>query len=83
MHECLIRCSLMKDEFIASMYGWDYYVHRYNFFALSARKLFFFFFFTHLYCLVGCLSMIVWKHVVLDVLYACVLHFVFAFVQRN
>ena len=35
----------------------------------------FFFFLTHLYCLVGYLSMIVWTHVVLDVLYACVLYF--------
>ena len=31
-------------------------------------------FFTHLYCLVGCLSMVVWAHVVLGVvLYGCVL----------
>ena len=28
----------------------------------------------HLYCLVGCLSMIVWTHAVLGVLYACVLY---------
>ena len=33
------------------------------------------FFYTHLYCLVGCLSMIVKTHTVLDVLYACVLYF--------
>ena len=33
------------------------------------------FFFTHLYCLVGCLSMIVWTHAVLSVLYAFVLYF--------
>ena len=31
---------------------------------------------SHLYCLVGCLSMIVWIHVVLDVLH--VLHIIFA-----
>ena len=30
---------------------------------------------THLYCLVGCLSMIVWTLAVLDVFYACVLYF--------
>ena len=30
------------------------------------------FFSTHLYCLVGCLSMIVWTHAVL---YACTLYF--------
>ena len=30
---------------------------------------------THLYCLVGCLSMIVWTHAVLGVLYAYVLYF--------
>ena len=35
----------------------------------------FFFLFTHLYCLVGCLSMIVWTHAVLGVLRACVLYF--------
>ena len=34
-----------------------------------------FFFDTHLYCLVGCLSMTVWKHAVLAVLYAYVLYF--------
>ena len=33
------------------------------------------FLYTHLYCLVGCLSMIVWTHAVLGVLYACVLYF--------
>ena len=32
-------------------------------------------FFPHLYYLVGCLSMIVWTHAVLGVLYACVLYF--------
>ena len=30
---------------------------------------------THLYCLVGCLSMIVWTHAVLGVLYASALYF--------
>ena len=34
-----------------------------------------YFFLNHLYCLVGCLSMIVWTHAVLGVLYACVLYF--------
>ena len=34
-----------------------------------------FIFNTHLYCLAGCSSMIVWTHAVLGVLYACVLHF--------
>ena len=34
-----------------------------------------YFFLTHIYCLVGCLSMIVWTHAVLGVFYACVLHF--------
>ena len=32
-------------------------------------------FFKHLYCLVGCLSMIVWTHAVLGVFYVCVLYF--------
>ena len=35
----------------------------------------FFFFYAHHYCLVECLSMIVWTHAVLGVLYACVLYF--------
>ena len=34
-----------------------------------------FFFLTHLYCLVGSLSLIVWTHAVSGVLYACVLYF--------
>ena len=33
------------------------------------------FLFTHLYCLVGCLGVIVLTHAVLGVLYACVLYF--------
>ena len=32
------------------------------------------YFYTHLYCFVECLSMIVWTHAVWDVLYACVLY---------
>ena len=40
-------------------------------------------FLTHLYCLVECLRMIVWTHAVLDVLFACVLYFVFVPVQRT
>ena len=35
----------------------------------------FFLFNTHLYCLAGCLSMLVWTDAVLGVLYACVLFF--------
>ena len=35
------------------------------------RYIDFFFFFTHLYCLAGCLSMIVWIHAVLSVLCMC------------
>ena len=31
-------------------------------------------FLTHINCLVGCLSMIVWTHAVLGVFYACVLY---------
>ena len=38
-------------------------------------ELYGYFFYTHLYYLVGCLSMIVWTHVVLGVSYACVLYF--------
>ena len=34
-----------------------------------------FFFYTHLRCLIGYLSMTVWTHAVLSVLYACVLYF--------
>ena len=34
-----------------------------------------FFIIPHLYCLVGCLSMIVWTHAALGVLDACVLYF--------
>ena len=34
-------------------------------------------------CLVGCFSMIILTPAVLSVLYACVLHYVFAPVQRN
>ena len=33
------------------------------------------FFFTRLYCLVGCLRMIVWTHALVGVLCACVLYF--------
>ena len=40
-----------------------------------------FVFLTHLYCLVGYLSMIVWIHAVLGVLYVCVLYFVLALVS--
>ena len=36
---------------------------------------FFLLFFAHLYCLVGCLSMIAWTNAVLGVLYACVSYF--------
>ena len=39
---------------------------------------FFFFLNTHLSCLAGCLSMIVWTHAVLGVLYAC---FVFLYLH--
>ena len=39
---------------------------------LGFYEYFFFFFF---YCLVGCLSMIVWTPAVLSVLFACVLYF--------
>ena len=38
-------------------------------------NIYFYVFNIHLYCLVGCLSMIVWTHAVLGVLYACVLYF--------
>ena len=31
--------------------------------------------YTHPYCLVGCLSILVWTHTVLGFLYACVLYF--------
>ena len=31
-------------------------------------------FYNHLYCLVGCLSIIAWTHAVLGVLNTCVLH---------
>ena len=34
-----------------------------------------YFFLTHLHCSVGCLSMIVWTHAVLGILYAVVLYF--------
>ena len=34
-----------------------------------------YFCFSFFYCSIGCLSMIVWTPAVLDVLYACVLHF--------
>ena len=61
--------------FIISLYGSDYLcIHWCNICILWV--LFFLVFFnTHLYCSVGCLSMIVWTHAVLGVLYACVLHF--------
>ena len=49
------------------------YVHTDTIFTFYC--FFFFFFLTsfniHLYCLVGCLSMIVWTYAVLGVLYAC------------
>ena len=38
---------------------------------------------THLYCLVGCLSLIVWTHAVLGDLHAYGCIFVFALVQRS
>ena len=45
--------------------------------------LFFLYFVTHLYCLVGCLSMIVWTHAVLGVLLHVFCIFVLVLVQRN
>ena len=42
---------------------------------LGVHSFFFFNLYTHFYCLVGCLSMIVWTHAVLSILYACVLYF--------
>ena len=45
--------------------------------------LFFFLFVCFFYCLVGCFSVIVWTPAVLSVLYACVLYFCIAPVQRN
>ena len=42
-----------------------------------------FFFNTHLYCLLGCLSTTVWTKAVLGVLDACVLNFSIAHVQRS
>ena len=38
---------------------------------------------SHLYCLVGCFSMIVWTHAVLGVLPVYVLDFVLEFVQHS
>ena len=55
-------------DMIFVFYG---YIHIFTFFS------------THLYCFVGCLSMIAWKHAVLGVLYVCVLYFVCAHVQRS
>ena len=43
--------------------------------AFYGYPFFSYFFKTNVYCLVGCLSMIVWTHAVLGVLYACVLYF--------
>ena len=40
-------------------------------------------FFSHLYCLVRFLNMIVWTHAVLGVLYACFVLLYIAPVQRN
>ena len=62
--------------FIASLNGRDYlWVHWYDLYVLWVRR----FFLKHLYCLVGCLSMIiVWTNAVVGVLYACVFCFCFS-----
>ena len=51
------------------------YVHINMVFGFHGYRYFFFFFFFFFYCLVGCLSMIVWTPALLGVLYACGLYF--------
>ena len=41
----------------------------------AQEQIWFFPLLIHLYCLVGCLSIIVWTHAVLGALYACILYF--------
>ena len=56
-----------------SLYGRDYLcIQSYDFCVFGIRN---FFFQNQLYCLVGCLSMIVLTHAILGVIYACVLYF--------
>ena len=64
--------TFLENEHRHFRYTWNTYVYTDVKFAFYEYISFFFY---HLYCLVGCLSMIVWTHAVLGVLYACVLYF--------
>ena len=78
LHVGFIEMSRFVQIF--AFYGYMFFVCLFLFcFVLFVRLLAFLK--THLYCLVVCLSMIVWAHAVLDVLYACVLYFLLALVQ--
>ena len=66
---------MRHDSSLACIVG-TIYVHIDAIFPFYGHIPFFSFFFnTHLYCLVGCLSMVAWTHAVLGVLYGCVLYF--------
>ena len=67
---CMVRIVYVYIDKIFGFYG---YIHFCN--------IIWFFFFTHLYCSVRCLSMVVWTHAVLGVLYACVLYFCTLYLQ--
>ena len=75
---CLLGFFFLHNSSLVCMVGITYvYIDTvFGFYGYS----FLFFFLTHLYCLVGCLSMIIWTHAVLGVLYV---YFVFAPVQHN
>ena len=57
---CMVRITYVYIDTVFGFYGYIFIL---------------FFLNTHLYCLVGCSSMIVWTHAVLGVLYACVMYF--------
>ena len=61
LHSSSLDCMVVITVvYIVAVFGFYGYNHFFN---------------THLYCLVGCLSMIVRTHAVSGVLYACVLYF--------
>ena len=70
---------MRHKSWLVCMVGITYHVCIDTLFAFYGYVVFFLFYFLltplDLNCLVGCLSMIIWTHAVLGILYACVLYF--------
>ena len=62
-------CMLITTNTIITTKSYAYYYYKIKHTIFAFYRFFFIFFYTHLYCLVGCLNMIVWTHAVLGVLY--------------